>query len=153
MEICKEFRVEWESVVFFGMNENVGEERGEKEERAEEWWWRGEGEEEGVVGVVWWWCCVVLWCCGVCLCTAQQISIKGAYTARTLFVRSSLQNMAREEVAHHVVGDDSGMCKAGFAGDDASRAVPADAKHDGRYGPDGRKNLALHIQQRTQGCA
>ena len=40
MEICKEFRVEWESVVFFGINENVGEERGEKEERAEGWgWW------------------------------------------------------------------------------------------------------------------
>ena len=29
MEICKEFRVEWESVVFLGMNENVGEGRGE----------------------------------------------------------------------------------------------------------------------------
>ena len=25
METCKEFRVEWESVVFFGMNENMGE--------------------------------------------------------------------------------------------------------------------------------
>ena len=64
MEICKEFCVEWESVVFFCTNENVGEERGEKEERAEEWWW-------------WWgWCgvvvCVVLcvWCGGavVCVC-------------------------------------------------------------------------------------
>ena len=28
MEICKEFRVEWQSVDFFGMNENVGEGRG-----------------------------------------------------------------------------------------------------------------------------
>ena len=34
MDTCKEFRVEWESVVFFGMNENVGQARGEK---------RGEG--------------------------------------------------------------------------------------------------------------
>ena len=84
MEICKEFRVEWESVVFFCMNENVGEERGEKEERAEEWWWWW--------WVVWWcaWCCVcvvwcgVLWCGGVCLCAAQQISIKGVYTAMAL---------------------------------------------------------------------
>ena len=31
MEICKEFRVEWESVVFSGVNENVGEVRGEEE--------------------------------------------------------------------------------------------------------------------------
>ena len=35
MEICQEFRVEWESVVFFGMNEKVGEERGERGERGE----------------------------------------------------------------------------------------------------------------------
>ena len=84
---------------------------------------------------------------------AQQISIKGAFTARNLSVRSSLQNMAGKEMAHHVVGNDSGMYKAGFAGDDAPRAVPSDASHDGRYGPDGRKNLASHILQRTQGCA
>ena len=102
MEICKKNRVEWESVVFFGMNEIVGEERGEKEERAEGWWWRGERGRRKV-WLVWCGGGVVLWCGGVCLCTAQQISIKGAYTARTLFVRSSLQNMAREEVAHHVV--------------------------------------------------
>ena len=38
METCKEFRVEWQSVVFFDMNGNVGEGRGEKEERAEGWW-------------------------------------------------------------------------------------------------------------------
>ena len=34
---------------------------------------------------------------------AQQISIKGAYTARTLSVRSSLQNMAEEELPELVV--------------------------------------------------
>ena len=34
-----------------------------------------------------------------------------AYTARALSVRSSLQNMAEEELAHHVVGNDSGMYK------------------------------------------
>ena len=33
MEMCKDFRVEWESVVFFGMSENVGE--GERRERGE----------------------------------------------------------------------------------------------------------------------
>ena len=37
--------------------------------------------------------------------------------------------MAEEEVAHHVVGNDSGMYKAGFADDDAPRAVPSDAGH------------------------
>ena len=48
-------RVEWESVVFFGMNENVGEGRGEKEERAEGWWW--------------WWSWGLVWCSGgVVLC-------------------------------------------------------------------------------------
>ena len=31
--------------------------------------------------------------------------------------------MAEEEVAELVVGNGSGMCKAGFAGDDAPRAV------------------------------
>ena len=31
--------------------------------------------------------------------------------------------MAEEEVAELVVGNDSGLCKAGFAGDDALRAV------------------------------
>ena len=36
------------------------------------------------------------------------------------------------------------MYEAGFAGDDAPRAVPSGARHDGRYGPDGRKNLAAH---------
>ena len=44
--------------------------------------------------------------------------------------------MAGEELAHHVVGNDSGMYKAGFAGDDAPRAVPSDARHDGRSGPE-----------------
>ena len=32
--------------------------------------------------------------------------------------------------------------RPGFPGDDAARAVPSDARHDGRYGPEGRKNLA-----------
>ena len=51
-------------------------------------------------------------------------------TQPVLFLfRSSLQNMAGEELAHHVVGNDSGMYKAGFAGDDAPRAVPSDARH------------------------
>ena len=44
MEICKEFRVEWESVVFFGMNEKCG--RGEKRKRT--------GLRSGGCGVMWW---------------------------------------------------------------------------------------------------
>ena len=39
------------------------------------------------------------------------------------FCPSILANMAEEEVAELIVGEDSGMCKAGFAGDDALRAV------------------------------
>ena len=52
MEICKEFRVEWESVVSFVKMKNVGKGRGEKEERA-----------EGGGGGGWWWS----WA-GVCVC-------------------------------------------------------------------------------------
>ena len=40
---------------------------------------------------------------------AHQMSIKGAYTARTLFVRSCMQNIDEEELAQHVVGNDIGM--------------------------------------------
>ena len=40
-----------------------------------------------------------------------------------------------------------GVCKAGFACDDAPRAVPSDARHDGWYGPDGRENLATHTTE------
>ena len=38
------------------------------------------------------------------------------------------KNMAGEELAHHFVGNESGMYKAGVAGDDAPLAVPSDAK-------------------------
>ena len=58
-----------------------------------------------------------------CLYAAKQISIKSAYTARTLSVRSPLQNMAEEDLAHRVAGNDSGMYRAGFAGDDAHHTV------------------------------
>ena len=62
--------------------------------------------------------------------------------------------MAEEgEVAELVVGYDSSMYNTGFPGDDALRAVPSDARHDGWYGPEGLKNLASHSLQRTQGCA
>ena len=44
--------------------------------------------------------------------------------------------MAKEEVTELVVGNDSGMCKASSAGDDALRAVPSDAKHDGWKRPE-----------------
>ena len=68
-----------------------------------EMWERGEERKRGGGGggvVV---CCVVLWCGGVCVCMLRlQISIKGMYTARALPVRSSLQNMDGEELAHYI---------------------------------------------------
>ena len=56
MEIWKEFRVEWESVVFFGMNENVGEETNRRGLRC-----GGGGgvcgrEREGGEWCCWCWC-------------------------------------------------------------------------------------------------
>ena len=64
--------------------------------------------------------------------------------------------MTKEAVTRCVVNNDSGMCKArsagdeascvhndsgkaDFASDDAPCAVPSDARHDGWYGPEGRK--------------
>ena len=44
---------------------------------------------------------------------AKQISIKGACIAHTL-CSSIPANMAEEEVAELLVGNGSGMCKAGF---------------------------------------
>ena len=58
--------------------------RGKKKEWAEGWWWWW---------LVWWWCCVVL-CCGVVMCVCvlrNKFCIKGAYTARTLSVRSRVR--------------------------------------------------------------
>ena len=54
---------------------------------------------------------------------SQQITIKGAFSAHTLFCPFILANMAEEEVAKLVVGNDGGVCKAGFPVDDAPRAV------------------------------
>ena len=42
--------------------------------------------------------------------------------------------MAEEDVVAVLVDNESGMCKACFLGDDAPRAVPSDARHDGWYG-------------------
>ena len=56
------------------------------------------------------------------MCVAQQITIKGARTA-THFCPFIAANMAEEEVAALVVDNGSGICNAGFAGDDAPRAV------------------------------
>ena len=82
----------------------------------------------------------------VCVLEAsQQISIKGSYTARTLFVRASLAKHGRRRIARAR----RGVCKAGFACDDAPRAVPSDARHDGWYGPDGRENLATHTHNKS----
>ena len=55
----------------------------------------------------------------LCVCMLRnKLRSMGTCTAHTLSVRSFLQNMAEEEMAHHVVGNDSGTSNAGFAGDD-----------------------------------
>ena len=79
-----------------------------------------------------------------CICCAKILYQVSEYCPHTfcLFIPA---NMAEEEVAELVVGNNSGMRKAGFPGDDAPRAVPSDARHDGRYGPDGQKNLAYRF--------
>ena len=61
---------------------NVGEGRGEQEERAEGWWW--------------WWSCV---CCKL----RNKFLSRVRTQPRTLFVRSSLQNMDEEELPELVV--------------------------------------------------
>ena len=67
------------------------------------------------VSVSWNTCQSIVYVDFVCLYGAQQITIKGTCIAHTLSVRSFLQNMAEEELTHHVVGNDSGTCNAGFA--------------------------------------
>ena len=50
--------------------------------------------------------------------------------------------MAEEDLTELVVDNNSG--KAAFPRDDAPRAVPSDARHDGWYEPEGRK-ICHHI--------
>ena len=80
----------------------------------------------------------------------QQITLKGAQTAHIFLTVYSCNHARIRSGGTPCVDNKSGMRKAGFPGDDAPRAVPSDARHDGRYGPDGRKNLALHILQRRE---
>ena len=81
VETCKEFRVEWESVVFFGVSENVGEVRGEKEERAEGWW------RLACCGGVVVLCCGVVWCgVVVCVCMLRKIFLSRVGTQPVLFL-------------------------------------------------------------------
>ena len=75
-----------------------------------------------VLGVVW---CGGVWC-GVVWCGVVCCGVLWCVVWWCVFV------CCGEELAEIVVGNDSGMCKAGFAGDDAPRAVPSDARHDGR---------------------
>ena len=80
-------------------------------------WERGEERKRrrlrGGGGVVVWCGGVVLWC-GVVVCVSV-LRNKFLSRVRTLpvlsFVRSSLQNLDEEELAHHVVGNDSAMYK------------------------------------------
>ena len=95
------------------------------------------GEESGVVLVSG----------GFETCLAHRVPLSLGHSG-ALAVCSFLQTWHGEELAELVVGNNSGMYKAGFAGDDAPRAVPSDVRHDSWYGPEGRKKLALHILQR-----
>ena len=46
-----------------------------------------------------------------------------AYTGPFLFTESTMQQTIEDDIAAVVIDNGSGMCKAGFAGDDAPRAV------------------------------
>ena len=95
-------------------------ERGEERKRRGQ---RGGGGGGGGCGCgvvlccVWWWGCVVLWCAGVCLYAAQQISIKGAYAVRTLSVRPFLQTWTKKNWQSSCV-----MAWQGVAARDANQA-------------------------------
>ena len=62
---------------------------------------------------------------GDCRCTVTHLHpITESFLVDTLFARLfTLKNMAEEEVAALVVDNGSGMCQAGFASNDAPRAV------------------------------
>ena len=79
----------------------------------------------------------------VCLCVAQQLTFKAVRTARTLSVCSFLQTWLEKIWQSSSLVTTVPCAKLVFL----LTAVPSDAKHDGR------KNLALHIPQRTQGFA
>ena len=97
--------------------------------------------------------CQSIVCVGlVCLCDAQASYFQGSVHSPCSFCLFIPANMAGEELAKLVVGDDSGMYKAGFPGDDAPRAVPSDARHDGWNRPEGRKTSGItHSTTATSG--
>ena len=81
------------------------------------------------------WCGVVWWGVFVCRATSHN---QGCVHSPFSFCSFILAKHGwGEELAHHVFG------ATAFAGHDAPRPVLSDARHGGRYGPDGRKNLAL----------
>ena len=69
----------------------------------------------------------VRWSCVLVCCAASyyQGSVHSPYSF-CLFI---LANMAGEELAELAVGNDSGMYKAGFPGDDAPRAEKSGIAH------------------------
>ena len=67
--------------------------------------------------------CVCMFEC--CATNFHQRSVHSPYS----LCSSIPVNMAEEELAELVAGSGSGMCKAGFADDDAPRAVPSNARH------------------------
>ena len=89
------------------------------------------GGGAGCCGVVVVLCCVVVWWCEFVCCTTNFY--QGCVHSPYSFCSFIPAKHGWEELAHHVVGNESGTCKAGFAGDDA----------------DGRKNLATHTTKHS----
>ena len=77
-------------------------------------------------------------CCFCVFVCCATIHCQGSVHNPCSFRRYIPVNRAEEQLAKLVVGNDSGMCKAGFPGDDAAGAVHSDARDDGRYGPEER---------------
>ena len=74
------------------------------------------------------------------VCCATNHS-QGSVNSHILSVRLFVSTWPKKNWQKLIVDNDSG--KAGFPRDDAPRAVPSDARHDGWYEPEGR----------SQGCA
>ena len=91
------------------------------------------------------WSCVLV-CCSAC---RYQGSVHSPYSF-CLFIPAK---MAEQKWQSSLSVTTVVCARLAFAGDDAPRSVLSDARHDGWYGLERRKNPAFLILQRTQGCA
>ena len=60
---------------------------------------------------------VVVVCAGVCVCGRRELVFFELACCPHSFCSLIPENMAKEEVVKLVLGNDSGTCKASFAGD------------------------------------